>query len=325
MKRLVLVKIMLLTLVCSHPIYADDLDLAASAMMQGNYDFMSKLLDDKSLSSDIRLLELEIVYHILQDDTDTAINKLEAYLEQNSRNAAAQAFAGEAWRSIGHQVNIFRKGTYYDKAVDAKLLAGTADNTKPKYMVMRASALGQNGKLEEQYNLTNEIVDLDEKWGFVARINLSQNIEAFEEGKDLSALATTAYPHDFFINERTAQFYWTLSDYAQAQKHFLVACRNHPRSGWYDNMKWLYACNLVVRFVEEDSLAPEAGIEALTLLLNEFTLFTHDTITYAATLLKLAEGDDKEFAIAFLERVIKHSNNQQLIIDAQRLLSSLSG
>ncbi|MEP1445232.1 MAG: hypothetical protein ABJK37_03835 [Paraglaciecola sp.] len=302
------------------PASANEFKLASDALLQGDTKLAKKRIENSRGAKTPECFELEVVYHIFVEKIETAIEILSVYESQFKHAARTHAFAAEAWRSIGHQVNIFRKRGYYNKALQAKLQAGVAINSSPKNMVMRASALGQTEEISHQQKLTQEIASIDQKWGYIAQINLAQNSENFTKGKKLALDAIANYPNDFFVNERVAQYYWTIGDETGAQRYFLRACKNRVVGQWYDNVKWLNSCQLVVHFTDEKGLAPEAAISALTVLLSEFTLFTYANVAHAKQLLRLAEPKNSKVAADYLNRVIKSSSDSKLVNAAKLAL-----
>lgn len=304
------------------PACSDELEMASQALLQGDTRLAKKLIEHSKKATTPELFELNVAYQIVLKDIDAAIEILTVYETQYASLARTHAFAAEAWRSIGHQVNIFRKRGYYNKALQAKLQAGVAANTSPKFMVMRASALGQTEEISHQQKVTQEIASIDQKWGYIAQINLAQNSENFTRGKELALQAIANHPNDFFVNERVAQYYWTLGDDIQAQRYFLRACKNRILGQWYDNVKWLNACQLVVHFTEEKGLAPEAGISALKVLLAEFSLFTYENVDYARQLIRIADDKNTKIAADYLNRVIQSSSDSELVSAAVLALDS---
>lgn len=290
---------------------------AGKALLEGETSYTKSLIQDTGCNESPECIELSIIYQIINDNSAAAIKQLNAYQTQYADAARTHAFAAEAWRSIGHQVNIFRKRTYYNKALQAKFRAGLGTTTLPRYQVLRASAFGQEGDIAAQRALTAEIAATDPKWGFIAEINLAQNTDDFAHGEKVVLQALADYPNDFFINERVAQYYWTLDDLNQAQKHFLKACEAVPEAFWHDRKDWLDACTLVVQFTEQKSINPEAAISALKRVLEEQQLLTLTNLEYAVALLQLIDklGDEvhRNAAIKFLDRFIKDSDNTALI------------
>ncbi|WP_417657155.1 hypothetical protein [Pseudidiomarina aestuarii] len=286
---------------------------AEEALFEGETNAAQSLIQNPGCAASPECSELAVLYHLFTDDSDTAIKRLSAYEVKYADEARTHAFAAEAWRSIGHQVNIFRKRTYYNKALQAKFRAGAAESALPRYKVLRASAFGQDGELAAQRKLTADIVANDAKWGRIAQLNLAQNTDDFEWGTSVAAAAIASYPDDFFINERVAQFYWTIGNIAKAQQHFLVACKSAPPVDWFDRKKWLDSCFLVARFADQDDVNREAGVTALHFVLAEHQLLTIDNLEYAKLLLKIAGENDRTPANAFIERVIRQSDNETLV------------
>ncbi|CAI8156147.1 MAG: Uncharacterised protein [Pseudidiomarina mangrovi] len=236
--------------------------------------------------------------------------------------ARTHAFAAEAWRIIGHQVNIFRKRTYYKKALQAKFRAGLSDSAEPRHRVLRASAFGQEGDIVAQRELTAEIVLEDAKWGLIAQLNLAQNTDDFAWGTRIAEEAFSSYPDDFFINERVAQFYWTIGNLAKAQHHFLTACKSVPDVNWFDRKKWLDSCLLVAQFAKQDGMNNDAEVTALNVILAEHQRLTIDNLEHAIRLLKIAGDNDRAIALEFLERLIRHSDNAALTDEAAKTLKA---
>ena len=245
---------------------------AGEALFKGETDAAKSLIQNPGCAASPECSELVVLFHIFLDDVDAAIEQLNAYEKKYTNEARTHAFAAEAWRSIGHQVNIFRKRTYYNKALQAKFRAGAAESALPRYKVLRASAYGQEGDIAAQRKLTSDIVAGDAKWGHIAQLNLAQNTDDVVWGTSVAVAAIASYPDDFFINERVAQFYWTIGNIVKAQQYFSVACRLAPTANWYDRKKWLDSCLLVVQFAEQYDLDEEALIDEATKTLKAYNL-----------------------------------------------------
>ncbi|RUO41983.1 hypothetical protein CWE22_07530 [Pseudidiomarina aestuarii] len=295
---------------------------AGEALLEGETNTAKSLIQNPGCAASPKCNELAVLFHIYTDDSDTGIERLSAYEVKYADEARTHAFAAEAWRSIAHQVNIFRKRTYYNKALQAKFRAGAADSALPRYKVLRASAFGQEGDIAAQRKLTADIVVNDDKWGRIAQLNLAQNTDDFEWGASVAAEAIASYPDDFFINERVAQFYWTLGNIDKAQQHFLVACKSAPEVDWFDRKKWLDSCFLVAQFADQDGMNREAAVAALRFVLAEHQLLTSDNLEYAKLLLKIAGENERAPANAFLERVIRQSDDETLVDAAIKTLKT---
>lgn len=296
---------------------AQDYIQAAEALLEGDTSYAYNAIQQPDCKKSPQCVELSILYHLMSDKVDVAIDELNTYEVAYSNEARTHAFAAETWRLIGHQVNIFRKRTYYKKALQAKFQAGVKLSALPQHKVMLASAHGQQGEIDNQKTLTADIIETAPKWGAIAQINLAQNMDDFVYGEKIVAQALNKYPEDFFINERVAQFYWTIDKPIEAQQHFLKACKTKPQAYWYDRKKWLEACTLVVQFTEQENINPQAAVDALVRILSEHTLLTLTNVEYAVLLLQtsenLAEQAAKDIALAFLESVIHFSKNKNLV------------
>lgn len=305
----------------------DKISMATEALAQGDSSLAGQLIQTETAEPNYALLQLEILYWLEQRESDQAIDKLRAFEQLYPLRADTFAFSSEVWRSIGHQVNIFAKSGYYKKAVAAKIKAGQLAPDNPRYMTLAASALGQadnyGGDMAAQKPLTERIVGLDKKWGYIARINLAQNNDEYTQGRVLAAQAVAEFGQDFDILERVGQFHWTLGEYNEAQYHFLQACKNRPNDEWHLQIKWQNACYLVGEFAKEQEIGLENAVEALTILLSVYTLPTESNFASADLLLTLASAEQASPAIDMLSRILNESADKKLRRKAEKVLQRL--
>lgn len=182
------------------------------------------LLNSVKQPASPKLIELEVIYHLMLGNTENAINQLNEYEKRFGDTADTHAFAAEAWRRVGHQANIFSKRKYYNKALALKWRAGELARGNPKWLVLQASAAAQLDKRSsinsDEFTLTKQVMSLDARWGFIAQINLAQNTDDIAKGLSLSQQAHERFPDDLFVQERIAQFYWRLGERARSQRNF---------------------------------------------------------------------------------------------------------
>ncbi|SNY58656.1 hypothetical protein SAMN06297280_3457 [Arsukibacterium tuosuense] len=308
--------------------FASEQEAAEHALLQGDATKTKALLDSIEQPASPKHLELEVIYHLMLGNTESAINQLNEYEKRFGDRADTHAFAAEAWRRVGHQANIFSKRKYYNKALASKWRAGELAPGNPKWLVLQASAAAQLDKRNkissDEFTLTKQVMSLDEKWGFIAQINLAQNTDDIKQGLILTQQAHERFPDDFFVQERIAQFYWRLGERAQSQQHFFQACKNYPQTSWFDKLKWLNSCLQVAVFADKYGLGREVGVQALSELLRSFKLPTKDNLDLAIMLTQLAQGDEAQPAWDFLNTVIRTSNDQNLVKAAQKALSNRS-
>lgn len=279
---------------------------ATHSLIQGDHTLVRELLS-ASPKLNKSLIKLKIIHLLQSKEIEAAINDLELLEHKYPNNPETFVFSAEVWRSIGHEVSIFSKRKYYRKAVEAKLMAGKLGQNQAKYLTIQASASGQSktygGNKSAQQPITEKISRLDRKWGYIAKINLAQNQEQFEQAVSLAKQAAADFPHDFNVLERIAKLYWTLRDYSHSQHFFYKACQNNPKEDWHTQINWLNACWQTAIFAEEKELNIQFGIHALKILLQEYTLPTQSNYEIYEYLLKISEQDVKdevkEFGIRF--------------------------
>ncbi len=297
---------------------------ALHALFQGD-DASAKVLIENEATAHTRAFdELEILYQLEKRNIDTVIQRLEQYESRYRTLPEAFDFSAQIWRSVGHEVNIFSKRGYYKRALAAKSKTGLLAPHSPYFLTLRASAIGQDDDLaredESQLSVTNKITSMDKKWGFISRINYAQSTGNKSSGKKLSENAALEYKQDFEIQERIAQYYWTIGQKEQAQQHFLIACHNPPAPSWHNNIMWFNSCYQVAYFSQQYSINIDAGIKALNTLLNHYRLPTRNNFDLAVMLLDLSQKHTATQALALLKRIIEESDEPELVKQAVAIL-----
>jgi len=324
MSKSVLFYLLFAFLSATHFGFTKETDEVDYALLQGDTTKLQALLEGSKQPASPKFIELEVIYHLILGNTENAINRLNEYEKRFGDIADTHAFAAEAWRRVGHQSSIFSKRKYYNKALASKWRAGELAPGNPKWLVLQASAAAQldnrNKKNSDEVALTKQVMSLDEKWGFIAQMNLAQNTDDVEEGLSLTELANERFPDDFFVQERIAQFFWRLGKNAQSQQHFFQACKNYPYGSWFDKVKWLNACQQVTVFSDKYGMDREVGAQALSVLLSSFTLPTKDNLDLAIMLIQLAQGDKAQPAWDFLNNIIQTSDDPDLVKTAKKVL-----
>ncbi|WP_286233661.1 tetratricopeptide repeat protein [Thalassotalea sediminis] len=307
---------------------ASDLEDAYLALFQGDLSLAKTLIRNKPDIQSFKLLSLEIHYLIEIESIDLAEDKLEAFEQRFPDLPETFVFSAEIWREIGHQANIFVKRRYYKKAVAARIKAGELAPQKPQYMTLKASALGQSksygGDNQQQARLTEQIRQRDKKWGLIADINLAQNLDDDLKGLRVSQEAVKAFPDDFDVMERVAQYHWTLGQDNKAQFFFFKACQLQARNTWFAEVKWFNACYQTAVFAEEEQLNIKKGIDALHRLLKTYQLPTTQNFDIAVRLSNIATGEDVKPARIMFSRILRQSKDNALTRKARKVLLTMN-
>lgn len=296
---------------------------AEEALLQGSY----KLAYELSLlpSRSIELDKLKILYHLARSELEQAEKRIEGLEHKYSELAETFAFSAEAWRSVGHQASLFSKRGYYQRAVEARIKAGDKAPNEPKYLSLKASALGQGsfgGDIEGQTELTKLIQIEGGKWAGIAQINLLQNQGRKAEGKRLAKQLQANYSNDFDVLERVAQFYWSHSEQELSQVSFYLACINRPKFSWHLQVKWINACNQVAVFAKKNKQNVELARKALVELTQVFTLLTEVNLELAEVLYSLPDPKAKVMAQQYVEQLVLAGGEANLIKRANKILKS---
>ncbi|OKY27075.1 hypothetical protein [Thalassotalea sp. PP2-459] len=300
---------------------------AKKALIQGESQLAKKLISNEKKPS-YNLLKLKILYYLERDNIDKAERSLNEFELQYFNVADTYAFTSEVWRSIGHKVSIFSKSYYYKKAVKAKITAGNKAPNDPKYLTMKASALGQssqyggNSSLQEQ--LAQKIKALDKKWGLIAEVNLAQNEDNLEQASKLAIQATKLFPQDFDVLNRTAKLFWTRSNYPSAQHYFYQACTSKSGDQWHSKINWINACSQTAIFAIEKNVNKDKGKKAIINLLREYQLPTNINFEYIKMYFKLSHTVSDPIIYKVLQNIVEKNSDVRLIKEAKGLLNKMS-
>ncbi len=278
---------------------------ATHSLIQGDHTPVRELLSATPKLNKV-LSKLKIIHLLQSEKIDATIDSLELLELNYPRDPEVFAFSAEVWRSIGHEVSIFSKRKYYKRAVSAKLNAGALAQNQAEYLTLMASAYGQSksygGDKSKQEPITEKIRRLDNKWGYIAHINLAQNQERFEQAISLAKQAVVEFPNDFSILERVAKLYWTLRDYSSSQHFYYKACQNNPQGNWHLQINWLNACWQTAIFTKEKEQNKQYGVNALKILLEEYKLPTQSNYEIYEYLLEIADQGLTEEINEFADR-----------------------
>ncbi|MBC3764796.1 hypothetical protein [Neptunicella marina] len=307
-------------------VLTEQVNAAFHYLVQGDTSLAARLLaeQNKSKQQNPELSKLDIMLQIELEDTDAAERRLLTFETRFAHNPDTFAFAADAWRDIGHQASIFSKFGFYKKGVKAKLRAGEVAPNSAEYVALRAgasahgSSYGADDSLQKP--LTDKAIELDKKWGYVARLNYAQNTDDQQLGVTAAQQAVEDFPADFVVLERVAQYYWTIDDISSSQQHFFRACENRPQQKWYREIKWINACYQVAVFSQKQQLLPKSGVQALNLLLKTYRLPTKQNLDIAELLLDIAGGQNSELAVQRLRDIVKLGKDSALFKRAQKRL-----
>ncbi|MGB0217153.1 MAG: hypothetical protein ACPF9E_17105 [Alteromonas oceani] len=261
------------------------------------------------------------------ENNDAAERLLLSFESRFADNPDTFAFAADAWRDLGHQAGIFSKFGFYKKGVQAKLRAGEVGPDNAEYVALRAgasahgSSYGADASLQK--TLTDKAIALDQKWGYIAKLNYAQNTDDQQSGVVAAKAAVEEFHDDFVVLERVAQYYWTIDNLAQAQQTFAQACEYPPVQSWYREVKWINACYQVALFSQEHGLAVKPGEQALNRLLATYKLPTSQNVEIAVLLLDIAQQENSQLAVQRLNQAIAHANDEALVRRATKRLAML--
>ncbi|MCF2859834.1 hypothetical protein L1286_20330 [Pseudoalteromonas sp. SMS1] len=302
---------------------------AQQALIQGEPSLAHALISKVGSSELYEFHILEILYLLELEKTSEAIAKLTAFEKRFSQRAATFSFSSEAWRTIGHQSNIFSKRQYYKKAVQSKIKAGILAPESGRYLTMQASAFGQSksygGDAKKQAEVVEKIVKISKKWGYIARINLAQNNDEFGLAHQIARLALDELPNDFDILERAAQLQWTTDNDQLAQAFFARACDKKPMTAaWYHTVRWINACYQVAIFAAEEAQNKQLGVQALLKLFEEYQLPTESNYELITLYISLAEPSEVARVKPLLQHIIESTDDVKLKTNAKKQLASIN-
>ena len=304
-----------------------DYKRAIHALIQGDERLANEIIGSEIKHQTKDFAEFEIIFRLEQGDIDTVIEKLEQYETVYGELAETFSFTAIVWRSVGHEVNIFSKWGYYNRALKAKVRAGQLAPEAPYFLTLQASAIGQDEALaregETQLTLTNKIMSLNKKWGLISQINYAQNTNDQTTGIKLSKKAAAEFEKDFEIQERLGQYYWTIGLTEKAQHHFWEACKSPPDYSWRSDVAWSNACYQVAQFALQKSINIDLGVEALNILLGHYTLPTRSNFNLVVMLFKLTANKLPIQAVKILNRIVKESDDKKLVKEARVVLQTI--
>ncbi|MFC3201049.1 hypothetical protein ACFOEW_04330 [Alteromonas oceani] len=307
----------------------EQINAAFHHLVQGDTSPATKLLAEQEGIKDgnHQLSKLAIMLQIELEDNDAAERLLLSFESRFADNPDTFAFAADAWRDLGHQAGIFSKFGFYKKGVQAKLRAGEVGPDNAEYVALRAgasahgSSYGADASLQK--TLTDKAIALEQKWGYIAKLNYAQNTDDQQSGVVAAKAAVEEFHDDFVVLERVAQYYWTIDNLAQAQQTFAQACEYPPVQSWYREVKWINACYQVALFSQEHGLAVKPGEQALNRLLATYKLPTSQNVEIAVLLLDIAQQENSQLAVQRLNQAIAHANDEALVRRATKRLAML--
>lgn len=309
----------------------EELEEATLVMAQGDLAKAEKLMSitlNKGNALAKPLLQLQALYFVERESTDKAIDAVTALELRYPNHADTFAFSSEVWRSIGHQASIFSKLGYYRRAVESKIKAGELAPDSARYLTLKASALGQSKKYggtpELQSEITEKIVKLDVKWGYIAQINLAQNQDDFALATQLAKSAAKQFPQDFDILHRIAKLHWTMGQRRMAQDYFYLSCQQKVEQQWQTQLDWRNACHQVVDFAVEHELQPDKAVLAIENLLQHHRLLTADNFVLLQTYFQLHPQQQAAHVIQLLKQFAENADQTRLRRKAITLYSSVT-